>query len=75
MGTPIHTTWVPIKSRRERFRGLLRDFCFGANFLVFRIGKSLLTKDVLTRIKEKEAIGLHNPIASMVIQNGSGMTK
>ena len=41
---------------------------FVAIFLVFRIGKSLLTKDVLTRIKENEAIGLHNPIASMVIQ-------
>ena len=27
-GTPIHTTWVPLKSIVERFRALLRDFCF-----------------------------------------------
>ena len=26
--TPIHTTWVPLKSIVERFRCLLRDFCF-----------------------------------------------
>ena len=28
MGAPIHTTWVPLKSIVERFRCLLRDFCF-----------------------------------------------
>ena len=27
-GTPIHTTWVPLKSIWERFRCLLRDFRF-----------------------------------------------
>ena len=27
-GTPIHTTWVPLKSIVEHFRALLRDFCF-----------------------------------------------
>ena len=56
---------------------------FVANFLDFPNRKNsridgrqnLLTIDVLTRIKENEAIGLHNPIASTVIQNGSGMTK
>ena len=36
-GTPIHTTWVPPKSRRERFRCLLRDFCFVANFFDFSL--------------------------------------
>ena len=33
--TPYNHTWVPLKSRRERFRCLLRDFCFVANFLGF----------------------------------------
>ena len=32
-GAPIHTTWVPLKSRRERFRCLLRDFCFWLGFM------------------------------------------
>ena len=36
-GTPIHTTWVSLKSRRERFRCLLRDFCFVANFFDFSL--------------------------------------
>ena len=36
---------------------------FWADFLVFRIEKILIF-DALTRIKENEAIGLHNPIAS-----------
>lgn len=36
-GTPIHTTWVPLKSIVERFRCLLRDFCFWANFSIFRL--------------------------------------
>ena len=26
--TPIHTTWIPLKSIVEHFRALLRDFCF-----------------------------------------------
>ena len=36
-GTPIHTTWVPPKSIVERFRCLLRDFCFLANFFDFSL--------------------------------------
>ena len=32
MGTPIHTTWVPLKSRRERFRGFYAIFIFGLIF-------------------------------------------
>ena len=28
MGTPIHTTWVPIKSRRERFISSYRRIAF-----------------------------------------------
>ena len=32
-GTPIHTTWVPLKSIVERFRCLLRDFCFWLGFM------------------------------------------
>ena len=31
--TPIHTTWVPLKSIVERFRCLLRDFCFWLGFV------------------------------------------
>ena len=27
-GTPYNHTWVPLKSIVERFRCLLRDFCF-----------------------------------------------
>ena len=30
--TPYNHTWVPQKSILERFRALLRDFCFWANF-------------------------------------------
>ena len=41
-GTPIHTTWVPLKSIVERFRCLLRDFCFWANFSIFRFEKILI---------------------------------
>ena len=33
--TPIHTTWVPTKSIVERFRCLLRDFRFWADFFGF----------------------------------------
>ena len=36
-GTPIHTTWVPLKSRRERFRCLLRDFVLWLIFSIFRL--------------------------------------
>jgi len=41
---------------------------------VFRIEKILIF-DALKRIKRKKADGLDIPSASMVIQNGSGMTK
>ena len=41
-GTPYNHTWVPLKSIVEHFRALLRDFCFWANFLVFRIEKILI---------------------------------
>ena len=51
-GTPIHTTWVPLKSIVERFRCLLRDFCFWANFSIFRFEKILIF-DALKRIKRK----------------------
>ena len=51
-GTPIHTTWVPLKSIVEHFRAILRDFCFWANFSIFRIEKILIFYD-LARIKEK----------------------
>ena len=50
--TPIHTTWVSLKSIVERFRALLRDFCFWANFSIFRIEKILIF-DALERIKRK----------------------
>ena len=39
--TPYNHTWVPPKSIVERFRALLRDLRFWANFLVFRIEKNL----------------------------------
>ena len=39
--TPYNHTWVPLKSIVERFRGILRDFRFWADFLVFRIEKNL----------------------------------
>ena len=55
-GTPYNHTWVPIKSIWERFRCLLRDFCFWANFSIFRIEKILIF-DAEARIKENEAIG------------------
>ena len=81
-GTPIHTTWVPLKSIVERFRCLLRDFCFWAIFLVFRIEKLAhrwtqknLDLRRLRAYQRKKADGLDIPSASMVIQNGSGMTK
>ena len=51
-GTPIHTTWVPLKSIVEHFRALLRDFCFWANFW-FSEPKKILIFDALARIKEK----------------------
>ena len=62
-GTPYNHTWVPPKSIVEHFRALLRDFRFWANFW-FSESKKILIFDALTRIKENEAIGLHNPIAS-----------
>ena len=69
MGTPICTTWVPIRSLWEHFRGFYAIFGLGL-FLVFpnRKGcrksrhpwlpafhgvKNLLTKDALSRIKKK----------------------
>ena len=36
-GTPYNHTWVPLKSIVEHFRALLRDFCFVANFSIFRL--------------------------------------
>ena len=39
--TPYNHTWVPLKSIVERFRCLLRDFCFWANFLGFPNRKNL----------------------------------
>ena len=62
-GTPYNHTWVPLKSIVEHFRALLRDFRFWANFW-FSESKKILIFAALARIKENEAIGLHNPIAS-----------
>ena len=41
-GTPYNHTWTPLKSIVEHFRALLRDFCFWANFSIFRIEKILI---------------------------------
>ena len=72
--TPYNHTWVPLKSIVERFRCLLRDFRFWANFSIFRIEKILIF-DALERIKEKRRMDStsHPPLWSS--QNGSGMTK
>ena len=61
--TPYNHTWVHLKSIVEHFRALLRDLRFWANFWFFE-SKKILIFDALARIKENEAIGLHNPIAS-----------
>ena len=72
--TPIHTTWVPLKSIVEHFRALLRDFCFWAIFLGFPNRKNL---DLRRRSAYQRKRGDWSTIQSpqMVIQNGSGMTK
>ena len=61
-GAPYNHTWVPLKSIVEHFRCLLRDFCFWANFSIFRIEKILIF-DALKRIKKTRRL-VHNPIAS-----------
>ena len=73
-GTPYNHTWVPIKSIVEHFRALLRDFCFWANFSIFRIEKFLIF-DALKRIKRKRGDWSTIQSPQMVIQSGSGMTK
>ena len=72
--TPYNHTWVPLKSIVEHFRALLRDFCFWANFSIFRIEKFLIF-DALKRIKRKRGDWSTIQSPQMVIQSGSGMTK
>ena len=73
-GTPYNHTWVPLKSIVERFRCLLRDFCFWAIFLGFPNRKNL---DLRRRSAYQRKRGDWSTTQSpqMVIQNGSGMTK
>ena len=55
-GTPYNHTWVPIKSIVERFRRLLRDFRFWANFSIFSSRKNLDLRR-LSAYQRKKAIG------------------
>ena len=65
--TPIHTTWIPLKSIVEHFRALLRDFRFWAIFW-FSESKKILIFGALTRIKEKRRMDSSSHPPQMVIQ-------
>ena len=79
--TPYHHTWVPLKSRRERFRGFYAIFIFG---LIFWFSESEnripimwkswhSTRERVSKKTRRLDSTIQSPLWSS--RNGSGMTK